>query len=274
MPVVHDRALLFARFPFGESSLVVHGLSAAHGRVHWIAKGVYRPTSRYFAVLDLFDTLELEWDANPRRELAGLRAGRIAVRRPGLCNDLAAYHAGLTVLELIGLVAHPSQPEPALFELCERALDALDTPRRSPDLTLALFELCLLRTLGLAPALERCAACGGEAPPVTAATVESSGPRVAFSAGAGGRLCRRCAEEARSHGRRVGTLPVRVLTDAGELVRDGVEGSSTLPEARIDRIRDFVGRFVDYHLERQPRTHRAFLSAPNRNAANLAHEPL
>ncbi len=291
MTIVHDRALLFSRHPFGESSLVVHGLTAAHGRVHWIAKGVYRPTSRYFAMLDLFDTLELEWDANPRRELATLRAGRIVRRRRGLTSDLSAYQSGLSVLELIGLVSHPSQSDAALFALCEQALDELDVLRVRADLTLVVFELALLQNLGLAPALETCAACGGAAPPVrssaqssaqsaAAAAVESGQQRVAFSAGAGGRLCRRCAQEARAHGRRVGTLPMQVLDDARERIRAGFDHESSLSQEskalsqdRVDRVRDFVERFMDYHLERQPRTHAAFLSTPNRNAANLAHEP-
>lgn len=269
MPIVHDRALLFSRHPFGESSLVVHGLSAAHGRVHWIAKGVYRPTSRYFAILDLFDTLELEWDSSPRRELSNLRVGRVVKRRRGITADLPAYHAGVAVLELIGLVSHPSQPEPGLFDLCERTLNELDCAGLRADLALVVFELALLQNLGLAPALELCAACGGAAPPV-----QATGQRVAFSAGAGGRLCRRCADDARAHGRRVGTLPLKVLEDAQVLLRSGFDAPPELSQDRIDRIRDFVGRFVDYHLERQPRTHRAFLSAPNRNAANLAHEPV
>ena len=72
MPAVRDRALLLRRFPYGESSLVCHALSRTHGRVHLLAKGAYRPTSRFYAALDLFDTLELEWNATPGRELAVL----------------------------------------------------------------------------------------------------------------------------------------------------------------------------------------------------------
>ena len=59
MPHVSDRALLLRRFPYGESSLVVQALTREHGRVHLIAKGVYRPSARFYAALDLFDTLEI-----------------------------------------------------------------------------------------------------------------------------------------------------------------------------------------------------------------------
>src|SRR5688572_21417940 len=79
--VLVDRALCLHRTPFSESSLVVHVITARHGRVHLLARGAYRTTSRYFAVLDLFDELELEWDASPRRELQLLRSGTVHERR-------------------------------------------------------------------------------------------------------------------------------------------------------------------------------------------------
>jgi recombinational DNA repair protein (RecF pathway) len=139
------------------------------------------------------------------------------------------------------------------------------------------FELAFLAHLGLAPALVECAACGGPAPPVLRKPEE----RAAFSAGAGGRLCRRCAEEARASGRRVGTLPVAVLEDGRRLApADATISPDTISleaismdEGRVERVRDFVGRFLDYHLETRPRSQRAFLSVQNRNAAALARPP-
>ena len=59
MATREDRALVLGRHPWSESSLVVHALTAGHGRVHLLARGAYRPGSRYFAALDLFDTLEI-----------------------------------------------------------------------------------------------------------------------------------------------------------------------------------------------------------------------
>ena len=63
-----DRALILRRFAFGESSLVLQVLTRELGRVHLIAKGAYRPTSRYYAALDLFDTLDLDWSEQRGRE--------------------------------------------------------------------------------------------------------------------------------------------------------------------------------------------------------------
>lgn len=262
MAVVVDRALCLRRIPFSESSLVVHVLTARHGHVALLARGAYRSTSRYFAVLDLFDVLELEWDASARGELRLLRAGSIVERRREVRRDLERYRVALAVLEYADLATRHAHADPRLYELVDRALAELEEPDLRPDLVLSIFEFAYLEHLGLAPALETCAACGREAAPV----VRGSRPRVAFSAGVGGRLCRRCADEARSSGRRVGTLPADVLDLGRQLAERGARISPLPDRASIERVRDFTGRFLDYHLEARPKSQRAFLAIPNRNA--------
>jgi DNA repair protein RecO len=267
--VLRDRALILKRYPFSESSLVVHAGTREHGRIHVMAKGAYRPTSRYFAVLDLLDTLEIEWDESPRRELANLRAGTISTRRRAVPQDPLRWTAACSLLELADLAFRPAHADPGLFDLLERGLDALEAGSSAPDCVLVSFELGFLALLGLSPALETCAACGGAAPPI-----RGDAGRAAFSAGAGGRLCPPCADEARAAGRRVGTLPVRTLADAQAFADHGPAAGSDLDQERVDRVRDFVGRFLDYHLETRPRTHRTFLSSPNRNAARSTAETI
>jgi len=267
MPLRTDRALVLERHPWSESSLVAHVVTAAHGRVHLLARGAYRTTSRFYCVLDLFDTLAIEWNQVPGRELFDLRAGDIARRRSRIATSLDTYRAGLTVLELLSIASRFGPPDAALFARAEQALDALDrwaadeatTEATDPQFEQVRFELDYLAHLGFAPALEVCAACSGPAP--------ASKGRVHFSAGAGGRLCAQHAEEGRVRGLRVGTLPLAVLDDARRL-QEGAWPADAKPE-RIVRVRDWIERFLDYHLEARPRSHRAFLAAPNRNAPTV-----
>ncbi len=279
MPVRTDRALVLQRHPWSESSLVVHVATAGHGRVHLLARGAFRTTSRFYCVLDLFDTVAIEWNQSPGRELADLRAGDVKKRRRSLATSLATYRAGTTVLELLDLAARFGPPDARLFARSETALDALDAIARTAagesaadtgadtpvdtssaaDVELARFELDYLDHLGFSPALETCAACGAPAPPEP-----SPAQRVPFSAGGGGRMCTRCAEEGRARGLRVGTLPLDVLEDARRL-REPSWPAAAAPD-RIVRVRDWIERFLDYHLETRPRSHRAFLSVHNRNA--------
>lgn len=259
MPVVRDQALLLKRAPFGESSLVVQTFTRRHGRVHLIAKGAYRATSRYFCVLDFFDTLDVEWSEGRGEALGILRWGTVLERRKTIAEDLERYRAALAMLELTELAGRPGQSELRLFDLLRSGLDALAVGR-APNLALVVFELGFLQNLGLSPALDACAACGRTAAPVT-----PDGLRAAFSAGAGGRLCRPCAEEAKRAGRRVGTLPVAILSATKDLAERGATDRDPSPDVLL-RVRDLLERFLDYHLETRPKTSRAFLSVPNRNA--------
>ena len=261
VPLVHDTAILLRRHPWAESSLVVHVLTRHHGRVALLAKGAYRATSRYYGVLDHGATLELEYARSDRAELGTLRAGAVVRTRRALERDLERWRAACTTWELVECVARADDPDPLLFDLHEATLDAL-TRTDEPWRAQVCFELQLLEHIGLAPALVGCAMCGGAAP------ARGVPARAWFSAGAGGRLCARCAESARASGRRVGTLPESVLGDARAASLEGQAAEHAAPwsSVRVERVRDFVGRFLDYHLESRLKSQRAFLAAPNRNA--------
>lgn len=259
-PALSDRALVLERHPFSESSLVLSVLTRRHGPLRMLARGAFRPRSRFYAVLDYFDELELSWQPSRTGGLHGLQSGRMLVRRKGILEDLERYAAAVSLLELCSLGSRPGMPETPLFDSLSAGLDLLTEGRVAPDEVRVRFELEFLRRHGLAPALRRCAACGRDAPAIGA----PGGPRAHFSAGAGGRLCAACATEARSSGRRVGTLPLDVLESAARMLA-GEEVD--VPARQRVRLRDFVERFLGYHLEARPRSQRAFLARPNRNAA-------
>lgn len=277
MPRRTDRAILLRRGPYGESSLWVHALGEQRGRIHLLAKGAYRPKSRYSGVLDLFDGLELGWSESAGRELQSLVEADLIDRRHRIATDPAVYRAALNVLELLDLSTRPGQPAPELYRVGVEALDRLVAcvGGGDPQAPLLEFELRLLRALGVEPALGRCAVCGGEAPAVWTPKDDPGAARVAFSAGAGGRLCARHAEEARGSGRRVGTLPLAVL-DTARRVLESASHPSPIPDrdpsaeaadpAHLECVRDFVARFLEFHLETRPRSYRDFLGAPHRNA--------
>ncbi|MEO0651310.1 MAG: DNA repair protein RecO [Planctomycetota bacterium] len=254
-----DDALLLRRSHYGETSLVAEVLSPEYGLCSILARGAYRPTSRFFCVLDLFDTLELEWNERPESELALLVRGDRRRLRRAVSSDLAAYRAALAGLDSAQAVARRGREERALYRLLEEFLDALQATPERADLELAAFDLRFLDQLGLAPALAHCARCGRDAPAPDQATVRS-----AFSAEAGGRLCRACAAEAREEGARVGSLATRTLIAAeilgslgpGALAGEVERNSRVLLENERPRVRDFVERFLEYHLERRPKARR------------------
>ena len=242
--------MVLRRFPYGESSLVVHVLTRRHGRRALLAKGAYRPTSAYFGVLDLFDGLDLVWREGRGSALGLVTEARIRTRRRGVVRDLSRYDAGLGVLELARLVSLEGQGDPALFDRAETFLDVLARADARPEVCLLAHDLHLLRGVGLEPALEHCAACG-------ALPERPRDGRAAFSPSAGGRLCGPCAAESAASGRRLGSLPLNVLRVARSLMDTP---PANLGRVRLERglardVRAFVERFLQYHLETRPRRH-------------------
>ena len=299
---------------------MVHALTREHGRIELIAKGAHRLKSRYSGVLDWFDSLDLNWSpprgdsedprgGRPGRRkeqpigsarvggLGTLRTGDVETRRRWITASLETYRAAHTAIELTDLATRAGFADPELFRLLEHALDEFDAVGRALNvadeesaaavlaplpLRLARFELRLLASLGLQPALIACAACGGPAPaarPSAAAPGEAPGesrsiPRAPFSPQAGGRLCSQHAQEAHAAGHKVGTLPIDVLEGAHALVdpTDAARTKALLLEQVGERpefgerILDFAGRFLDHQLETRPKSHGEFLGAPDRNS--------
>lgn len=260
---LEERALVLRRFRYGESSLVAHLLTPGQGRVAVLAKGAYRLKSGFFGVLDLFDTLRVGFRAQGG-ELGLVASASIERRRRGVTRSLAAYRAALCVLEVAGMGARAGTGEPELFALAEGALDLLDLGRTPPALVRAAFDLAFLEQAGLAPALEACASCG--APPARGGRAAS----VPFSVSGGGRLCERCADEARARGRRIETVPLQQLRIASSLMAAPAAGLERvrLEEATLARLLAFVERFLEYHLETRPR---AWERGAARTARRRAH---
>ena len=243
--------LCLRRFPFGESSLVLHVLTPDSGRVALLAKGAHRPSSGYFAVFDLFDTLELRWSKRASAELGLVTRAALRTRRPALAGDLERYRIALGLLELAHLCAREEHEERALFAWLEGALDLLQGGRALPGVVAVAADLALLRQCGLAPALSICASCGARA--------EERAGRVAFSAALGGRLCRACAAAERGGKRVSGSLSLNVLRVAESLM----EATPTMLEhthieaGMLGSVRAFVATFLEHHLETRLRSRMA-----------------
>lgn len=256
MALERDAALILRRTPFGESSLVIQVLTKTHGRVHLMAKGAYRHTSNYYCMLDFFDELSLEWSMVRGRELGTLRRADIHERRRALCQDATRYRRGIEILELCDLAAQSNDRSSKLFTLASEALDALEDESSNELAVLVVFELRFLQNLGLAPSLRGCASCGGKAP-ILQESETTHDRRIAFSAGAGGRLCLDCARDARASGRRVGTLSEQLVENAARLGNIGLEAATELSPDALADARTFTERFMDYHLETRPKSRRS-----------------
>lgn len=248
--VLSDRALCLRRVPYGDSSLVVELLTAAHGRVSLLARGAYRTTSRFCGVLDYFHRLELTWRPAPGGGLGLLIAGDRDHGRRRVVEDLARYRSALGCLELAEWISRSGQPETGLFALLDDSLELLERGADGSAVGLR-FDLLALAELGLAPALRRCGGCGRRATPAS----DESAPAW-FCPAAGGRLCPNCLPSAPQAGRY--KTSAWLLERLAELA--GPLSAPLEPWAGAERARQLLDRFLEQHLESRPRTLQARLA--------------
>lgn len=135
--------VLHAR-PWRESSLLVEVLSADHGRLGLVARGVQGP-KRHMLRAALQPLQYIRFDAVQRGELATLGAAEALDAAPRLLGD--AMLAGFYLNELTLRLAPRGDPQPELFEAYRATRQRLAQPDPLAW-TLRRYERDLLEALG------------------------------------------------------------------------------------------------------------------------------
>jgi DNA repair protein RecO (recombination protein O) len=230
MALRNDQGIVLRSYPFGEADRVVVLLSPNRGKLRTVAKGVRRTKSRFGGRLEPFTHVDMV--SYEGRNLDTITQVEIIEAFPSLRADLDRVIAAGTMLEVADFVAQEDLPSLRLFLLLQRGLRALDAGPAHPDL-LTAFLLKSADVVGVAPALESCAACG------------RSGHLHRFSFAAGGALCDDC-RTAGAYALSEGLVPYLAAVAGADF--------PSLPDADVRFSGEAMGvarRFIEYHLERR-----------------------
>lgn len=233
MAAVATPAIVLATLRYGDTSKIVRLATRDLGVQSAIAKGAYRPKSRFGAALQVLSDGTAQLYIKEGRELQTLGAFDLAKLRMELAEDLDRYAAANALAEVM-LRCAPPAPHPAAYDVLRNGLDALTiSPKVAVDVLGLRLLWQLVGVLGFAPSLDHCARC--------AAPLDLGQP-LAFSPRDGGALCPRCAA-----GHAVSKLP---LEDARSL-RQLVSGKGELPvlgPRHLTAHRRLAARWVREHL--------------------------
>lgn len=156
MTTYRERAVIIRKLDYGEADRIYSLLTAEHGKVPAIAKGVRRSASRLASALELFAHIDVQL-AHGRGQLDVVTQ---ALRLPGVRippDPDRTAHASL-IAEVADRVSEDRHPVDGLYELTMLALADLardDDPRRAA----AYFLAQALDLLGYAPNLATCVVC-------------------------------------------------------------------------------------------------------------------
>jgi DNA repair protein RecO (recombination protein O) len=205
-------------------------LTAAHGKVRAVAKGVRKTKSRFGSRLEPMSHVSLLMYEG--RELDVVSQAESIDHFRTLRDDLDGMTRAMSLLEAVDQLAQDRHPSPRLYQML---LGALRTLAAGPSaLLVPAFYLKLLAAEGLGPQLDVCVRCG------------SSGPLVAFDLDEGGTLCRDCRR-----GVPISDEALRLLRRVlgGDLVTVLAETASPATH----EVEVLATKSMEHHLERRLR---------------------
>ncbi len=244
MSTEKDHAIVLRTVEFSETSLVVTLFTREFGKIGALAKGGRRTKGPFESALDLLALCRIVFLHKSSDALDLLTEAKLLrrFRPPG--RELFSLYAGYYVAELLSGLTDDDDPQPELFDLADKTLEALiageGVPRR-----VVRFELGVLRLLGHMPSLDTCVEC--------AAPVKPAG-RVAFGLLDGGVLCGKC----RAGKKQVVSVSAGALRTMGPLAD---LNNPSWPRIEIDartlgEIRGVLNHYIANLLGRKPRLHR------------------
>jgi DNA repair protein RecO (recombination protein O) len=190
-----DTAICIRTTDFSETSQILTLFTRATGKISVIAKGSKRPKSAFDGPLEIFSYGQIVFTDSSREKLATLTEFQ---QQPGfadLANNLFALNCCLFGAELVNSLTNEYDPHPELFDGFLRFLQDANEHRasgiehRKMLVLLILFQLTLLREIGLMPILNACANCKT---PYCHSRESGNPAQVYFSSLANGLICRDC----------------------------------------------------------------------------------
>jgi len=224
----------------GDADRILEILTRTGGRVDAVAHGARRPRGTLAGVSQTFTQARfLLWRG---REVATVSQAEIVRSYPVLYEDLDRFALASYLVELAERVSHPGASQAGLFELLSTGLYlAAAADKALLDAVARLYELHLLKILGMAPRFDKCVSCG-------AAGVAG------FSTTLGGAVCESCL----GNDRQATRVAPGTFALARHLLARGPAGLVGLPADlwASEELGRLLAGFLEYHLGFMPKTPR------------------
>ena len=216
-----DTAICIRAVDYSETSQVVTFFTRAAGKISAIAKGSKRPKSTFYGPIEMLSYGKIVFSNSNKEKLAILTEFE---QQPGfthLGNNLFALNCASFAAELVNNLTDDYDPHPQLFDSFLQFLQRIQDVRDTLTL-LILFQLALLKEIGLQPILNACVNCK------TIYDIRYTIYEVYFSSSANGLICRNCEGNFPDRIRLTGTAAnalsnLKLLADADEKTLNEIE---------------------------------------------------
>jgi DNA repair protein RecO (recombination protein O) len=185
-----DTAICIRAVDYSETSQILTLFTKEKGKISAIAKGSKRPKSAFDGPIEVFSYGRIVVSIPNREKLATLTEFEQQTNFNRLADNLFVLNCSFFAAELINLLTNEYDPHPGLFDSFLQFLQNANDHRasriehRDTLSLLILFQLALLKEVGLQPVLKACVNCKND--------LSTDWPEVYFSSFANGLICRDC----------------------------------------------------------------------------------
>ncbi len=190
MMLTKDQAICIRTVDYSETSQIVTFFARSTGKLSAIAKGSKRPRSSFDGPLEILSFGNIVFSCKDEAKLATLTEFQHEpLYRAGL--ELLTLNCSLFGAELVNAMTDEHDPHPKLFESFVQFLQNVheQSPSGNKDaktiMLLILFQLTLLKEVGLGPVLNVCNNCKSK-------NSDGESRQMYFSSSANGLICRDC----------------------------------------------------------------------------------
>lgn len=173
MPPLTDEAICIRQWDWSETSQTVSLFVRATGVVRGVAKGSKRSKAPFSGGLEVLTLGEATFTLKRPGALSIITAWDLRDPFPAIRRDLARFHTGVLIADLLHHALREEDPHPVLFDACVRALTGLTSTPEHAARTLLSFQWELARETGHRPQLDRDADTGAPLAPAQTYTFSS-----------------------------------------------------------------------------------------------------
>ncbi|HZB40719.1 MAG TPA: DNA repair protein RecO [Ilumatobacter sp.] len=224
-----DEGIVLRTYKLAESDRIVVMMTAAHGKVRAVAKGVRKTKSKFGARLEPMSHVRLLLYRGRELDIVS-QAESIEPLAP-LLSSLDRASQGIAAIEAVDQLALEREPNPRLYRMAVGVLRTI-AARPSP-LNVSAFYWKLLAAEGLEPQLDTCVRCGRQPEEF-----------VSFDVNEGGVHCRDC---------RTGTsISPAALAIMRDILGGRLNEALALAESpATHEVSTLATRALEHHIERR-----------------------
>jgi len=186
-----DQAICIRTVDYSETSQIVTFFARACGKIGAIAKGSKRPKSSFDGPIEMLSQGRIVFSASNKDKLATLTEFECGAGTAGpvlLRKNLLNLNCCLLAAEILNSLTDEHDPHPKLFDSFGEFLQNAGNAEGKCEMLalLILFQLALLKDVGLGPILDHCVNCKATS------DIRHPTSQLYFSSSANGLICKNC----------------------------------------------------------------------------------